>query len=92
MDNIQTSDMYLASTLLAYGGEIDHIDSNNPQRKVFVFKSLPTQVWVTENELATKRIVSSLEEVQNLRASEKLLYPPNFVTAIKNIKSYIYTE
>lgn len=91
MEN-KTSDMYLASIVIAYGGEIDVVDKSDEKRQVFIFKSLPSTVWVLENDYVTKAIVKTVGEIKALMVSNKLMYPPNFVTAIKSIKSYIYTE
>lgn len=92
MDVMNTSDMYLASVLVAYGGEIDFVDKADKDRQVFVFRTIPSSVWVLGNEYVTRQIVKSISDVKSLMVSGKLMFPPSFVSSIKSIKSYIYTE
>ena len=92
MEDNRTSDMYLASTLIAYGGEIEDVDKHDERRQVFIFRSLPSFVWVINEEYVTKQVVKGIAEIKSLMIAGKLLFPPNFITAIKSIKSYIYTE
>ena len=92
MNEKQTSDMYLAATLVSYGAEIDSVDKSDPKRQMFSFKTLPLAVWVTDKNGVTFQQVGSISEIKALMVSEKLLYPPNFVSAIKSVKSYLYAE
>ena len=38
MNEKQTSDMYLAATLVSYGAEIDSVDKSDPKRQMFCFQ------------------------------------------------------
>ena len=93
MNEKQTSDMYLAATLVSYGAEIDSVDKADPKRQMFSFKTLPLAVWVIDTkDYVTSQKVSTIAEIKALMVSERLLYPPNFVSAIKSVKSYLYAE
>lgn len=91
---IQTSDLYLAAVLLAYGSSLVNIDREKPERQVFVFEDLPKSIWVlsaTGNEVRSQPPLS-LEEIRALKLSNRLLYPPNYVDAIHSVKSCIYSD
>lgn len=92
MNEKQTSDMYLAATLVAYGAEIDTVNRDDIKRQMFLFKTLPTYVWVFLDDKVISQRVSTISEIKALMVSERLLYPPNFVNAIKSVKSYLYAE
>jgi len=92
MNEKQTSDMYLAATLVAYGAEIDTVNRDDIKRQMFLFKTLPIVVWVFLDDKVVSQKVSTIPEIKALMVSEQLLYPPNFVHAIKDVKSYLYAE
>jgi len=92
MNEKQTSDMYLAATLVAYGAEIDTVNRDDIKRQMFLFKTLPVVVWVFLDDKVISQKVSAIPEIKALMVSERLLYPPNFVNAIKSVKSYLYAE
>lgn len=91
---IQTSDLYLAATLLAYGCDLVNIDRDKPERQIFVFEMLPKQIWVLSangNEIRSQSPLS-LEEMRALKLSNRLVYPPNFVRAIHEVKSCLHAD
>lgn len=94
MDDAQTSNMYLAAALVAYGGEILAVDHSNINRQIFKFKSLPDKVWVISGNPPTivQQNVQSVNDVKVLMTNEKLMFPPNFVNAVIAVKSHLYME
>jgi len=92
MEEYKTSNMYLAAVLVSYGAEIESVDRTNPRRLSWNFCSIPKHVYLLDNEIMLKRMVSSVEEIRAVMASNKMLFPPSFLSAIDQVKSYLYPE
>jgi len=93
MNENQTSNMYLAAVLVSYGAEIEGVNKDNPKRLMWIFRTLPKRVFVLEDNCRMEtREVSSISEVKAIMASNKLLFPPEFVNSINLVKSYLFLE
>lgn len=88
-----TNDMYLVATLISYGAEIENVDKTNPKKQVFSFRSLPKAIWVLcgEDEIKSQKVIN-VSEIKAMMVSERLVFPPNFISSLKNVRSYFYEE
>lgn len=88
-----TNDMYLVATLISYGAEIDSVDKSNPKKQIFTFKEIPKAVWIIcgDDQVKSQK-VSNVGEIKAMMVSERLVFPPNFISSLKNVRSYFYED
>jgi len=83
-------DIYFASALLSYGAELKTIDRSDTKHQKFLFAEEDLSVFIIDNGVFRKDILS-LDAVEALHISNKLLYPPTYPDCIRKIKSIIYS-
>lgn len=85
-------DMYLAASIVAYGGKIEKVDRSDPDKQRFYFKDRPINfiIVLEDGELETRKEVQ-VEDICDAFISKILVFPPNFPESIRTIKTAIYT-
>lgn len=94
MDNNKTevTDMYLASALMSYGAELDHIDKTNKKRQTFVFVGKIQRILVyTDNGFYIIIEEPSFEEIKAKYEAKRLFFPPSYPDSVRSIKSSIHS-
>ena len=92
MDNIRKiSDMYLAAALLSYGATLDEIDRSDQRRQKFCFEDGIDHVFILDNNVPVKRTSPTINEIETLFVSKKLMFPPNYPDSVRGIKSLIHS-
>jgi hypothetical protein len=89
---IPVSDMYLAAALVAYGGEYVRVDKEEEKRYKFIFTDSISQIWIVEQNNLAKILNPTLEDVSAKFHSGRLVFPPNYPNALRNIKSALHTR
>jgi len=89
---IETTDMYLAAALLAYGGNYQGTDKSDIKRQKFLFDDDigVEKVFIMLDNQVAAQYDPTFEEIENLSDSFKLVYPPNYPQALKRIKTIIH--
>ena len=89
---IETTDMYLAAVLLAYGGNYQGTDKTDVKRQQFLFGNDIgiEKIYILHEGQVTTQYNPTFEEIENLSDSFKLVYPPNYPQALKRIKTIIH--
>jgi hypothetical protein len=88
------SDMYMAATLLAYGADLLEVDRSNPSRQRFKFGGEVEQVFVIEPGTKVPLRVENptFDAVLTYYTSQKLIFPPSFVDALRRMKALIHNN
>jgi len=88
---MKISDMYMAAAFLAYGAELINVDRENPSRQIFEFGGEVEQIFVLSGDIQILRIEKpTLDEVKTRFIGRSLCYPPDYVDAVRRIKSAIH--
>jgi hypothetical protein len=88
---MKISDMYMAAAFLAYGAELINVDRENPSRQIFEFGGEVEQIFVLSGDIQILRIERpTLDEVKTRFIGRSLCYPPDYVDAVRRIKSAIH--
>jgi len=85
-------DMYLAAALLSYNACLEEIDKSNPKRMKFCFSDPPPYVFKLEGIAVVKVNEPSLDDVETLFISKKLMFLPSYPSSIWDIKTAIHTD
>ena len=93
MKTKSVTDMYLVAALLSYGADLVEVDKENPRKQSFIFEDKPISVWkFNEWDLVSKIEFADLGQVELLFRSEKLMFPPNYCSSVRSIKSIIHAK
>lgn len=87
---MKISDMYLATTLLAYGAILDNIDRTNPSRQVFTFSGEIAEIWVLSGHSILRIEKPNFETIETKFLGGSLVFPPAFIDCLRKIKSAIH--
>ena len=91
MNNV--TDMYFVAALIAYGADYAGVDRADKRNQIFAFKE-PTripQIYIKDQEEVITISEPSFDEVKHAFDTLKLLYPPNYVEALRKVKGIIHT-
>lgn len=86
------SDMYFAAALLAYGAVLNKTNRTDPRRQKFSLINAIKRVWVLDlnGEIVKEHLQPSFDDINNYYISGCLLFPSDFVSSIRRIKSEIH--
>ena len=86
-------DLYLASALLAYKANLEHIDTRDPKCHKFYFTGTVKNVFVSDERAAAQCVPEvTIEEFRMFYVSGKLLFPSSYPDAIRHIKFSIHSR
>lgn len=87
------TDMYLVAAFLSYGADLLEVDKENPKKQAFIFEDKAINVWkLNEFGLVSRVEFVDLGQVELLFRSEKLMFPPNYCSSVRSIKSMIHAK
>ncbi len=87
------SDMYMAAAVIAYGAIISNIDSEDQKRKRFFFDDGVENVYIiNEKGDVIKKDYLTISEFERYYLLKRLLFPPSYPDAIRQIKTVIYSD
>ena len=88
---ISINELYLAATLLAYGAKLEDIDKTDKKRQKFIFSEDPIEeIWVQSGHSILRIENPNIETIKTKFIAGVLVFPPNFVDAIRKVKSAIH--
>ena len=88
---METSEMYIAATLLAYGADLVGIDRTDRRRQKFEFAGQVPQVFILSSDKVILRIENpTFDEIMTYFVGEKLVFPPSFVDSLRRMKALIH--
>lgn len=87
-----TTDMYFAAVLMAYGANLVRVDKRDKKRQVFSFDGRISAIYVLDNEVCTRVVSPSFDDIENYWTAKKLLLPSSYPNAVKDMKSVIHTK
>ena len=90
MNQMKTSDMYLAATLLSYGAKLESIDRTNPNRQQFEFSGEIEEIWVLSGHSILRIENPTFKVIETKWIGASLVLPPNIFDCIRKIKSAIH--
>ena len=92
MNNRKISDMYLAAALLSYGADLDEIDRGDSKRQKFCFQEDSIDyIFTLDGNVPVRRQSPTIDEIETLFVSKKLLFLPSYPDSIRGIKSLIHS-
>lgn len=87
------TDMYLVAALFAYGAEYIGVDRVDKRNQVFLFRE-PLGIdliHVYKRGIVDDIANPTFEELKSAYDTVSLLYPPNYVEALRRVKGIIHT-
>ena len=85
-------DMYFAAALLSYNATLSEIDKSDPRRMKFCFSEPPPFVYKLDGIAVIKVNEPTLDDVEALFISKKLMLLPSYPSSIWDIKTSIHTD
>lgn len=89
----EVTDMYFVATLIAYGADylgVDRADKRN-QRFTFGDPLGVEKIFVRKKDDVSVVSQPSFDDIKNAFDTVSLLYPPNYVEALRRVKGIIHT-
>lgn len=91
-ERFDVMDMYLAAAVLAYGAELDGIDRSDLKRQKFTFINTIPKIYISRGEQSPEVISRpTFPIIENYFIGRNLLYPPNYVDALRRVKSALHS-
>jgi len=96
MENNEVTDMYFVAALIAYGADYIGVDRADKRNQKFMFKEpiRVNKIFVLDSEDvmgASAVYEPSYYEIKHAFDTVTLLYPPNYVEALRRVKGIIHT-
>ena len=92
MDKKEFTDMYLIAALLAYGFDLVASDKENPNRQKFSFSNSECLIYIKDMNGEIQRQYSTLDEMETLFLSKRLLLPGSYPDILKGLKQDILSH
>ena len=93
MKNVEVTDMYLCASLFAYGAEYQGVDREDKRNQKFLFAE-PLgidKIYTLRHDFVMTVENPSFDDFKRAFDTSILLYPPQYVEALRRVKGIIHT-
>ena len=89
----EVTDMYFVAALIAYGADYSGVDRVDKRNQKFMFKEPinVTRIYTKKDVGVSELDYPEFEEIKHAFDTVSLLYPPNYVEALRRVKGIIHT-
>ena len=88
----KVNDMYFAAVLFAYGGDYAGVDRADKRNQLFLFESNINinKIYIEKRGVVDEIDNPTFEMIQSAYDTVTLLYPTNYVEALRRVKGIIH--
>lgn len=89
----EVTDMYFVATLIAYGADYIGVDRTDKRSQKFTFGEPINveKIFIKKKDAVVSLVQPSFDDIRNAFDTVSLLYPPNYVEALRRVKGIIHT-
>ena len=89
----EVTDMYFVAALIAYGADYKGVDRADKRNQKFTFQEPISvrKIFVYRDEDVSELDLPEFDEIKHAFDTVSLLYPPNYVEALRRVKGIIHT-
>lgn len=89
----EVTDMYFVAALIAYGADYVGVDRADKRNQKFMFKEpiSVSRIFTKRSDDVSELDFPEFDEIKHAFDTVSLMYPPNYVEALRRVKGIIHT-